>query len=360
MLNVIKNYSEQKTSFSVYDKPRTKLPTLTFCLFNNFFGGKFKKYAYGLDFVIEYNFEINSVSLLKRSNDTKKLRGFLQEGDNFKERFYHEIVNLKTLTTAASTPCYRLSAITKIIARSRRRKIKVYFNTTIDLPSLMIYITSEENALGLPIWQFRDGQMETVNIEKFEHVKTFIKPIEHKFLSKKSECRKESFIECFENYFEVELNKSSCTKKCAPLTMPSFPLCVTKMEKWCALRAGSNLIENLTDPTSDLCHQPCKTLQYNVYIEKRLKFLPSLSKAAFTFSYRFSAPELVTVYQEYLIYDTISMVAYTGGILGMCIGFSFMNAITNVINFFQNTIRIIKFKFTKHNLRPVRGIMKEL
>ena len=97
----------------------------------------------------------------------------------------------------------------------------------------------------------------------------------------------------------------------------------------------------------------------NTYIEKRLKFLPSLSKAAFTFSYRFSAPELVTVYQEYLIYDTISMVAYTGGILGMCLGFSFMNAITSVIDFFQNTIRIIKFKFTRQNLRPVREIIKE-
>ena len=77
------------------------------------------------------------------------------------------------------------------------------------------------------------------------------------------------------------------------------------------------------------------------------------------FSYQFSAPEVVNVYQEYIIYDTISMVAYTGGILGMCIGFSFINVTTNVINLLQNSIRIIKIKFTKKNLRPMSGFVKE-
>ena len=56
MLNVIQNYSEQNTSFSVYHKPRTKLPTLTFC-FYHYDSETHIDYAYGLDFVIEYIFE---------------------------------------------------------------------------------------------------------------------------------------------------------------------------------------------------------------------------------------------------------------------------------------------------------------
>ena len=53
------------------------------------------------------------------------------------------------------------------------------------------------------------------------------------------------------------------------------------------------------------------------------------------------------------------MVAYTGGILGMYIGFSFMNLIKNIMTFFHNTITVIKFKFTKENLRPLGEIVEE-
>ena len=368
MVNVIQNYLGQKTSFTVYDKPRNKIPTLTFCFMKYSLDGEFRQYEYGLDFVIEYIFEIDSNK--KPSNGTKRLRGFLHEGDNFKEAFYHGKVNLMTLNTMKiyedtlgpkNTPCYRISAFTDIIYRSRARRIQVYFNTTSNLPSLAIYITSEENALGLPIWQFRDGQMAMANIEKNELVKAFIKPIEHKFISKESECRKEPFMDCFENHYGIGLNAADCPKKCAPVTTSAFPLCTTDEEKLCAVNVGRNLFKNFTDPTSNMCPQPCNTLHYDLHIEKRLKYGYSrLSNPTFIFSYRFSAPEVVTVYQEYLIYDTISMVAYTGGILGMCIGFSFMNVITNVITFIQNMIRIIKFKFTNQNLRHEREIMNEV
>ena len=59
MSNVLQNYSDQKTSFTVFDKPRTKLPILTFCFvgFSNEYELLLKEYAYGLDFVIHYNFE---------------------------------------------------------------------------------------------------------------------------------------------------------------------------------------------------------------------------------------------------------------------------------------------------------------
>ena len=53
------------------------------------------------------------------------------------------------------------------------------------------------------------------------------------------------------------------------------------------------------------------------------------------------------------------MVAYTGGLLGMYIGFSFMNLIKNIMTFFHNTITVIKFKFTKENLRPLGEIVEE-
>ena len=40
-------------------------------------------------------------------------------------------------------------------------------------------------------------------------------------------------------------------------------------------------------------------------------------------------------FHEYLIYDTIGMIGSVGGTLGMCIGFSFSNVLTNIINMIQ-------------------------
>ena len=45
---------------------------------------------------------------------------------------------------------------------------------------------------------------------------------------------------------------------------------------------------------------------------------------------------MVTVFQEYLIYDEISMIGSIGGSLGMCIGFSITNALSFVLNYIQN------------------------
>ena len=52
------------------------------------------------------------------------------------------------------------------------------------------------------------------------------------------------------------------------------------------------------------------------------------------------------MYEEYLIYDAISMVGSVGGTLGMCIGFSFTGIISFLINILQQGIFIIKPKLS--------------
>ena len=50
------------------------------------------------------------------------------------------------------------------------------------------------------------------------------------------------------------------------------------------------------------------------------------------FAYEIDPPEEVTVFQEYVVYDTISMIGSVGGTLGMFIGFSFTGFISRIIN----------------------------
>ena len=49
-------------------------------------------------------------------------------------------------------------------------------------------------------------------------------------------------------------------------------------------------------------------------------------------AYEIDPPEEVTVFQEYVVYDTISMIGSVGGTLGMFIGFSFTGFISSIIN----------------------------
>ena len=50
------------------------------------------------------------------------------------------------------------------------------------------------------------------------------------------------------------------------------------------------------------------------------------------FAYEIDPPEEVTVFQEYVVYDTIGMIGSVGGTLGMFIGFSFTGFISSIIN----------------------------
>ena len=57
-------------------------------------------------------------------------------------------------------------------------------------------------------------------------------------------------------------------------------------------------------------------------------------------NYQFDYPQVLTIYQEYLIYDGIGMIGSVGGTLGMFIGFSFSNTISSILNFLQLNLNI--------------------
>ena len=91
----------------------------------------------------------------------------------------------------------------------------------------------------------------------------------------------------------------------------------------------------------------CITLEYSgeetYYEESNIKNL------TFKFSYKIPSNS-TTFYEEYLVYDGIDAIGSVGGSLGMCIGFSFSNLISSLINILQHVIFIIKLKFTDRKL----------
>ena len=53
----------------------------------------------------------------------------------------------------------------------------------------------------------------------------------------------------------------------------------------------------------------------------------------------FDPPEMVTMHDEYLIYDEVSMIGSIGGTLGMCIGFSFTNTVSCLISLAERLLK---------------------
>ena len=59
--------------------------------------------------------------------------------------------------------------------------------------------------------------------------------------------------------------------------------------------------------------------------------------ATFGFGYSFGSSNSMTIlYEEYLIYDVISMIGSVGGTLGMCIGFSFTGVLSILMKMIKN------------------------
>ena len=166
------------------------------------------------------------------------------------------------------------------------------------------------------------------------------------YLKTKYQCKDdESFFEWFSSAIYLLANFDNCTRNCTAISLLppimqfyDIPLCETPEEFECAREITSDILES--DYTVHLLEAWLKSCSNIQYLAEVLD-ISSLSyddndHTTIEFSYQFAYPRSVKVYEEYLIYDTIGMIGYIGGTLGMFLGFSFSNVIALAIKFFQN------------------------
>ena len=106
----------------------------------------------------------------------------------------------------------------------------------------------------------------------------------------------------------------------------STPICETHEEWVCAWNMINPSFFNYTENPYP---KSCTIVQYSGEVE--LKYQNDEAYQAY-FSYNFAPPRTVMVQEEYLIYDTIGFLGSIGGALGLCIGFSFSNTITFLLD----------------------------
>ena len=134
--------------------------------------------------------------------------------------------------------------------------------------------------------------------------------------------------------------------KMPSFTPEEFPSCnYDDKEEW---ECGEKILDQVWYNVSktNACPKACSILQYTgkifyeeIYEKEYQSINYNEEVYKIKFKYVFASPETVTVYEEYLIYDTIGMIGSIGGTLGMCIGFSFATTISTMLSFFQRKLR---------------------
>ena len=358
MLEVLDKFFSEDTSFKVYEEPIDKIPTLTLCVSELTLGARDTTvYEYGIDFNITYLHTFldqgkwlgDSVNLIEGTN-------YLASTNNVS---YNRIVYFTKLSTAWSGICYKINEVTSLIQDGEWRYINMYFNKTLsreNLPSWRLYFTSEKNAYGiLRNWWF-DGELDELILEGNTTTTIQLKVQKHMYHNtSKFTCGDQSLYECWGSKILTE-NFDECPKKCLPYSFPMFqnsniPLCITDEEYNCAHSKVNIIMEKITKTRA--CPKLCTVFQYSARETLKWKILQD-APDHIRFWYGLQQPSNVMVNEEYLIYDTITMISSVGGTLGMCIGFSFTNIIANIFALIQKLRNIIKLKVsTKKLVQPL-------
>ena len=177
-----------------------------------------------------------------------------------------------------------------------------------------------------------------INSDKYE-LSYSLKPEKYVHINtSKSVCSDVSFYQCFADKVSAD-NFENCPIKCSPLSLPFkntsiIPACEKDEEAICAAK---NVIYPifLRIIDNELCPKSCTILQYSGKLMLKHVRQEINGNAYITIWYKFKLPEYVLVSEEYLIYDTTSMIGAVGGTLGIFIGFSCSSLLTFITDLFK-------------------------
>ena len=345
MYGVLDKFFSGKTGFAQSEERIKEIPTIVIC----FSKSRKTEYEYGLDFEIEYAIAVNGYD----SNST-----LLREGEKLIR--YGEAIWLEKLTTHFMGNCYKLTSefITNKHGFQSATDINFYFNGSIppeDLPEKVImHVSSEKNSYGIVTNEWMNGIVWKTFIKKGMDKFVDLKPEQHNFLKSKTKCSNESFYDCYGRLLAAMLNGSS--SQCSLFSLPSLPICKSNKTK-----EEKKFFHNSVKKVYRQCRTKklCNKLEYHgedVFYED----LDKDDNKTFGFGYQITSNS-TTLFEEYLIYDIISVIGAVGGTLGMCIGFSFTGLISSLIKILENIIIIINEKYTNQNVsksKLVRNIIE--
>ena len=118
-------------------------------------------------------------------------------------------------------------------------------------------------------------------------------------------------------------------------------ICQNSSEEECFNKA-------LKNSSNEISLKPCTKLQYHVEANMHKNF--KLKQRSVIFKFEFSDPARVTVKEEYLLFDMVSMISSIGGTMGLCVGLSFLEIYSISRGLVQHLFRQIM----RHNQKRMK------
>ena len=165
------------------------------------------------------------------------------------------------------------------------------------------------------------------------------------YIKENENCRDKAFNDVlFSKLSEYGLN--DCATKCRSNIsfgkslnhyINHLPFCKTPKEEICFLDTMARIRDGIVQ-------KPCTKVDY---VGKAQTISSGKGREnIIEFWYRLNDFKRVTVHDEYLIFDSVSMIGSIGGTLGLCIGFSFSNV-------FAAFLKFLNFLWDKHSNKGI-------
>ena len=206
-----------------------------------------------------------------------------------------------------------------------------------EIPSVHIYLSSEENSYGKTMHDWQDGKrIRLIGVQGFLWIEFQLKKLEKMKLE--SKCSEHGYYDCLHKNL-IKHDFHQCPRKCFSISTigKAKPICTALDEFQCS----HNITETLKARSN--CKPACNQIDYALESEYQEDLDVPDAKRNVTFAYRVFEP-ILKVEEEYLIQDFVGMLGSIGGTLGLFIGFSFSGGISFFLHHIQEMMEKVLSK----------------
>lgn len=374
-LETILEYLKGSTSHYSTTEPITlnDIPTLSIC-----WKWKYERDIYGKDFYLDLKLQNNTKSVILIENDSVNVLSGLKL--HLSELHHRCSMRQKCEwmlgSRSRSNELYQCFKITpKWDGRNAMdmQQFEMQLAVRHVMPyksplSLNLYVTSEKNSFGLTVYQWFDGFVGNVELDKVGlgvstgSLVEIEEVIESRSIDPK--CSDDSIFDCLAKEFEgydtsnisISINGTMCQldKKCSPYSFPErgtkkLPVCQSAITQECF----DSLLMKIESNHAKYCPKLCIVKEFKANLAGIITTPKQFGPGTHVIRYRFkeilSTKDLNSnklhkiVYIEYKIIDLISLIGTLGGTLSMFVGFSFLDAYEFILKMTPRGVSLIEF-----------------
>ena len=319
--NILQKYKDGKTYFAEYEEPITDLAVITSSV--KVAKGQLR---FGSDFNITYcaGFFCPPQNMVQLKKGKTRVGGLDVELEV--KGIHEQIIRITPISTPLNIPiCY-------VLDYTFSKK-----DTSATVATILTTKNNSHCAFGHSFW---DGDRHEFSTNQGKLKVYRLNAEKYVYNPSVRKCRSKPYNELLLKEV-LEEDRNDTTRLCIP---QGFWTCSNDKKvrhiSQCQNKSEENLFRGrMRAAEKNILKQACTQLQYKSSVLERTRNYP-MNKAFLRILFD---KNQVKVREEHPIYDFVAMVGAVGGTMGLCVGFSFQNVSTTLLDFLQIALKKIKW-----------------